>query len=773
MISFSTKAETLDRLRSVIQSAHVLPQVRFQAQTWPRAEATILENIRAAGWLDKPLIVRSSAAAEDGAAASLAGHFKSILDVRGEKSLRDAIAEVLESYEKLSGADQIFIQPMLTDVVCSGVAFNQDPNTGGPYFVINYDDATGSTSSVTSGQSNEIKTYYGYRFAPDRPEGRLGNVIALMLELEKLFAAPALDVEFAFSRDGQLYLLQVRPLNVSIPAARPDEHRRALADIHRKLIDAGRPHPYLHGERALFGVMPDWNPAEIIGVRPRPLALSLYKDVITDNIWAYQRDNYGYSNLRSFPLMQSLCGLPYIDVRVDFNSFVPKDVTPELARKLVNYYMKQLAATPSHHDKIEFEIVFSCYTLDLTERLRSLPRDVFSADDCGQLADSLRRLTNRIIHAETGLWRQDVERIKHLASAQEALIGSRLEPVSKIYWLLEDCKRYGTLPFAGLARAAFIAVQQLRSLVAAGILSEQEREAFMASLDLVSSLMGRDYQALDRDEFLKRYGHLRPGTYDVLSPRYDEEPGRYFDWSVRNGPAPDRTSFTLSLDKLRRTGQLLKEHGLDYDVLGFFDFIRQAIEGREHAKFVFTRSLSEALSLFKKLCLDSGLSVDDCSYVDIRCIAELYSSSANPADVLARSAATGRARHVLTQQIVLPPLITAADDIWGFHWPEASPNFISLKEASGAVAFADCDRSQMAASILFIPSADPGYDWVFSQGIAGLVTMYGGVNSHMAIRAGELSIPAVIGAGEALYQRWATARRIKLDCANKQVSIIS
>jgi phosphohistidine swiveling domain-containing protein len=773
VISFSTKAETLDRLCGVIKSACVLPQVRFQADTWPGVAATVLENVRIAGWREKPVIVRSSASAEDGAMGSMAGHFKSILNVIGDEALRDAVDEVVKSYGKASSADQIFIQPMLTDVVCSGVAFSHDPNTGGPYFVINYDDATGSTSSVTSGQSNETKTYYGYRYAPRPPEGRLGEIIALMVELETIFSEPALDVEFAFTRDGRLHLLQVRPLAGSTPIARPDEHRSALADIHRKLIDAARPHPYLHGERALFGVMPDWNPAEIIGVRPRPLALSLYKDVITDNIWAYQRDNYGYSNLRSFPLMQSFCGLPYIDVRVDFNSFIPKDVPPELARKLVNYYMEQLAATPSHHDKIEFEIVFSCYTLDLTERLRSLPGDIFSADDCAQLADSLRRLTNRIIHAETGLWRQDVERIKHLASAQEALAGSRLEPISKIYWLLEDCKRYGTLPFAGLARAAFIAVQQLRSLVAVGILSEHECEAFMASLDLVSSLMGRDFRALERDEFLKRYGHLRPGTYDVLSPRYDEEPDRYFDWTVRKGPAAERTSFTLSLDKLRRTGQMLKEHGLDYDVLGFFDFIRQAIEGREHAKFVFTRSLSEALSLFKKLCLDAGLSADDCSYVDIRCIAELYSSSANPSDVLARSVAEGRARHGLTQQIVLPPLITTAEDIWGFHWPEAAPNFISLKEASGVVAFADCDRSKMASSILFIPSADPGYDWVFSQGIAGLVTMYGGVNSHMAIRAGELSIPAVIGAGEILYQRWATARRIRLDCANKQVSIIA
>ena len=40
--------------------------------------------------------------------------------------------------------------------------------------------------------------------------------------------------------------------------------------------------------------MPDWNPAEIIGRRPTPLALSLYRELITDNIWALQRRDYGY-----------------------------------------------------------------------------------------------------------------------------------------------------------------------------------------------------------------------------------------------------------------------------------------------------------------------------------------------------------------------------------------------------------------------------------------------------------------------------------------------
>jgi phosphoenolpyruvate synthase/pyruvate phosphate dikinase len=78
-----------------------------------------------------------------------------------------------------------------------------------------------------------------------------------------------------------------------------------------------------------------------------------------------------------------------------------------------------------------------------------------------------------------------------------------------------------------------------------------------------------------------------------------------------------------------------------------------------------------------------------------------------------------------------------------------------------------------AGRILFVPSADPGFDWIFTRGISGFVTQFGGANSHMAIRASELGIPAVIGAGEALYQRWQAAQKICLDCTNQKVLLIA
>jgi phosphohistidine swiveling domain-containing protein len=768
---FSTKSETLERLAPLVRSALVLPQERFTVETWQRDEVGVLARISVRGWLDKALIVRSSALVEDAAGASLAGQFLSVGDVRGRDELKAAVSRVIASYGMRDGRDQLFVQPMLGNVVLSGVAFSIDPNNAGPYIVVNYDDSSGSTTTVTSGKTNQVKTLYCCKHSPGKVPQSLEGVIELVRELEALLGSNAIDVEFACTAEGELFLLQVRLLAAAVtPPADSEQHRIALEQIHSRVRAMMRPHPYLHGTRSVFGVMPDWNPAEIVGVRPRPLALSLYKELVTDNIWAYQRDNYGYRNLRSFPLLVSFAGLPYIDVRVSFNSFIPADVEPALAEKLANYYIDRLVHLPNYHDKVEFEIIFSCYTMDLPTRLGVLEKAGFTRAEIDGFARSLRRLTNGIIHGERGLWRKDVEKIRELESRRAVILGSDLDRVSKIYWLIEDCKRYGTLPFAGLARAGFIAVQLLKSLVAVSILSMDEYQRFMASLETVSSRMTRDFNDLERAAFLQRYGHLRPGTYDILSPRYDERPELYFDWEKRvmhasQSPVP----FALSLDQFRRTEALLVEHGLEHDVLGLFDFIKGAIEGREYAKFVFTKSLSDVLVDFGELGREHGLTVAQCSFADIACIKDLYASSAGAREVLLRSVTAGEAGYALTQRINLPPLITSPDDVFAFHLPYSEPNFITLGRATGEVAFTDAGREGIKGKILLIPSADPGFDWIFAQGIAGFITMFGGVNSHMAIRAAELNVPAVIGAGEAYFREWSRAQVLEIDCTNKQV----
>ena len=771
---FGSKAETLERLSGKLSAARILPQYRFSAADWASKRSLILSEVAALDWAGSSLIVRSSARDEDGEAHSLAGHYKSVLGVRGIDNVEAAIAEVIASFEG-NGRDQVFIQPMVENVRLSGVAFNRDPSTGADYVVVNYDDRSGLTDSVTGGSGENLKTFYCFREQRARVPDELEPIFHLLQELEGIFEARPIDVEFAIDAEGTLYLFQVRPLPMTV-AGETDhaQMREALGRIHAHLNRLFKPHPYLHGSKNVLGVMPDWNPAEIIGQRPSPLALSLYKELITDNIWAYQRDNYGYRNLRSFPLMHSLSGQPFIDVRVSFNSFVPADIDQGLASRLVNYYIDRLIDDPSNHDKTEFEIVFSCYTMDLPQRLQILHEHGFGDDDRRAIEGSLRNLTNRIIHHKFGLWRGDIDRILELERRQAIILKSDLTHIEKIYWLIEDCKRYGTLPFAGLARAGFIAVQILQSLVAVGVLSKDEYDEFMRSLRTVSSRMARDLSSLNREDFLKRYGHLRPGTYDLLSRRYDEAPDLYFNWTKVCGANDDSGGgFSLTERQSREIQALLDEHGLEYSASALFDFIKAAIEGREHAKFVFSRSLSDAIKIFQQQAGEYGFSDHECAHADILCIHRLYSSSDDIETVIGRSIEDGRQRIAAMRMIQLPPLITSPDDVWAFHIPPTRPNFITMKSVMAPVVRLNGgQKMDIEGTIVMIENADPGYDWIFSHSIKGLITEYGGVNSHMAIRAAELGVPAVIGAGNILFRQWATAEMLEINCSSEQVRVL-
>lgn len=769
-LRFSTKAGTLAALQGMLRSARLAPLRVFTVAQWQADRSACVAGL--AGDLGGgPWIVRSSCGREDGATASNAGAFLSIPDVNAV-GLEAAVEQVIAAYGAVHPADEVLIQPMLAQVVRSGVAFSHDPNTCAPYRVVNWSEG-GDTAAVTGGMGGRVWQHAAGSIVAPAPI--LAPVIVLLDELLVLFGGVPLDCEFAVTHEAEgevLWLLQARPLILSEQPEPEAVQAARLGSIQRKVARGMQPHPFLMGRRTVYGVMPDWNPAEIVGIRPKPLALSLYRELVTDAIWAYQRHNYGYRNLRSFPLMPHFFGLPYIDVRLSFNSFIPADLDEGLAGRLVDHYIDRLLAEPTLHDKVEFEIVFSCYTLDLPQRLERLAEAGFSKHEREAIAHSLRRLTNRIVHPKDGLWRGDAAKIDTLNARREELLTSCADPLERIYWLLEDAKRYGTLPFAGLARAGFVAVQMLKSLVAVGVFSQTDYDAFIGGVSTVSGQLARDRATLDKATFLARYGHLRPGTYDILSPRYDEAPELYFDWNQRP-PAPDPVKpFALTLPQMRDIVKLLEAHGLQPDPVGLFDFMQAGIELRELAKFHFTRNLSDALALITEAGAQCGFSREDLAYCDIAAFKELHVAATDPKEVLSRSIEQGRARYAETLKISLPPLIAKPEDVWAFEWPETAPNFITQKQVMAPVVGCDA-RERLAGAIICIPNADPGFDWLFAYPIGGLITAWGGANSHMAIRAGELGLPAVIGAGEVLYRRWSAAQRLHLDCAGRRVEVLA
>jgi len=768
-LHFSTKAGTLTCLQHRLKSARIAPLLSFTVGDWALGGDACFRDIQGQIGVG-PWIVRSSCLREDGEQASSAGAFLSIPDVN-DAGLVSAVEKVIASYGDVNPADEVLIQPMLENVVRSGVAFSHDPNTCAPYRMVNWSEGS-DTASVTSGMGGRLWQQAAHSKVPPPP--CIAPMIVLLEELLALFDDTPVDCEFAVTDEGEgevLWLLQARPLILPTRPESGETQAVRLESIQRKVERGMRAHPFLMGQRTVYGVMPDWNPAEIIGIRPKPLALSLYRDLVTDSIWAYQRHNYGYRNLRSFPLMPHFIGLPYIDVRLSFNSFIPADLDEGLAGRLVDHYIDRLLAEPTLHDKVEFEIVFSCYTLDLSQRLERLADAGFQEHELEAISTSLRKLTNRIVHPKDGLWRADANKLDMLNARREALLASNADPLERIYWLLEDAKRYGTLPFAGLARAGFVAVQMLKSLVSVGVFSQADYDGFMAGVSTVSGQLARDRAVLDKTAFLARYGHLRPGTYDILSPRYDEAPELYFDWTQRPSAPEPLQPFSLTLPQMREIVKQLEAHGLQPDPVGLLDFMQAGIELRELAKFHFTRNLSDALALIAQVGAQHGIGREEMAYCDISVFKELHVAAADPKDVILRSIEQGKARYEQTLKISLPPVITRPEDIWSFEWPETAPNFITQKQVTAPVVSSD-DRNRLAGAIVCIPNADPGFDWLFAYPIAGLITAWGGANSHMAIRAGELGLPAVIGAGEVLYRRWSVAQRLHLNCPGRWVEIL-
>ncbi len=105
----------------------------------------------------------------------------------------------------------------------------------------------------------------------------------------------------------------------------------------------------------------------------------------------------------------------------------------------------------------------------------------------------------------------------------------------------------------------------------------------------------------------------------------------------------------------------------------------------------------------------------------------------------------------------------------------AMANFVT-QETVDAELYMLSSGTQVSQSlkdkIVCIENADPGYDWIFTRGIAGLVTKFGGTNSHMAIRCAEFGIPAAIGCGEQMFDRLVNSRRLVLNCRDKTLTVV-
>ena len=779
----STKANILIALKNRLKKSKIEDIFILTLEEFKDNPKKICEKIQQQ-FGGKMIVVRSSSSNEDCFEKSNAGHYESVLNVDSSsaESILDSIYTVIDSYIKdsLNGSrEQILIQTQTLEVDISGVIFSRDIHQNRPYYLINYDD-TGSTDSVTSGISG--KTLW---IAHDNKdiENKWENLIEAVYEIESFLEEMVLDIEFAIRKNGEVVIFQVRPLAANYKFRQENDDTEFFSLKRNEKSKYNSIVNELENGKMMLSDMAFWNPSEIIGSNPRNLDYSIYREIITRRAWNEGLIPMGYKEVNK-DLMYKIGNKPYISLEYSFMSLTPSNLEYDLSLKLINFYKNKLKKDLTAHDKIEFEIVLSCFDFKTDDRLKELLDCGFSIDEVDKIRISLFDMTQNFLKDYFRVLKKDLEDLNTMTKKREIILerlpfkeNSLFDLLNYFKKLIKDIKKYGTPHFSRQARYAFISRSLCKSLVAKGYFEEEKMEEFMLSIETVASEFEKDFNLylqgeLSREEFNGKYGHLRSGTYDIRTDRYDQI---YFE------PSSEKTLADISKKQkvdpenildINTIEKALKEVNLDLETKEFIKILKKSFEQREYFKFEFTKSLSLALEILAKAGDILDIGKRSLSYLEIPDIlaSEYYMSEKELKEFWLTLIRQRKAVYIEKSKLVLPEVIISDKDFDIIKVGESRPNFITNKSIDGEVVFLKEDKDiEIGDKIVVISKADPGFDWIFSKGIKGLITKYGGVASHMAIRCAEFGIPAAIGCGEKIYDYVSGLQFIQLDCKKGKI----
>lgn len=785
----STKANTLHELVGKLSHAYIEDMLVVTVGEIDSNPHRVYQRILHQ-YHGKRIVVRSSSSNEDCYENSNAGHYESVLNIDSsdETAVQTALKNVAASYGRdLDNIDseQILIQTMTGHVRASGVVFTRDINANLPYYLINYDES-GSTDSVTSGAGG-----HSLHIARDIPETQIAEnwrgLITAVREIEDLLDGMVLDIEFAIQTDGRVVIFQVRPLAANYRFTKKvNDHeffsiRNDVKKCYCTCINE------MTGGNMLLSDMAFWNPAEMIGDNPRNLDYSLYREIITKKAWNEGLIPMGY---RSVPdeLMYKVGNKPYICLEYAFLALMPSSISQELADKLLCYYTQKLKENPSSHDKIEFEIAFSCYDFETEAAIKDLLDHGFSFEEMECIKSAIYELTRKAVVQYHETLATDKGALEILKERREVIEKKMIFGQENVWQLLQyfrmllgDIQKYGTPQFSRQARYAFISKSFCASLVSREYFTQIEMDAFLSSLHTVASDLGEDISRyitgnMSRSDFYEKYGHLRSGTYDIRADRYDNINFSDTEAVWRREKKRSKEIFQEKAEMDLKQEILRKACAqLDFDISSeeLLIFIKTSIEQREYFKFEFTKSLSLALEILALVGEKLGISRRKLSYLEITdiLVSEYYGSEIQLAEFWKMIIEQRRSRYKDFSKVVLPEIIMNVGDIDQVAFGGSRPNFVTDQVIEAEAVLLDPDVS-IEGKIVLLPKADPGYDWIFAKGIAGLVTEYGGAASHMAIRCAEFSIPAAIGCGKKVYEEVLLAKRLQINCREKRILLM-
>ena len=359
---------------------------------------------------------------------------------------------------------------MVTDSKMNGVIFTKEQNNGLPFTVINF-TLGNKTNLITSGEQNGFVFRYLNSHEPKTKKFGINKIYCFVEKLKKSLKLNSLDIEFSISASGKINLLQVRRLNVK------NNHNnskvlKSYKLLEKKLNKILNDKSFLKGNLTIYSTMTDWNPAEIIGIKPNNLSYTLYSELITDYVWSKSRAYFNYCDLGETPLMYNFLGTPFIDLRADFNSFIPNNLNENFKNKLVSFYLNKYKKKPDFYfDKVESELIIANLDFSTYKKIKIF-ENKFNKNEIKIFIKELEKITNNSFE----ILKKSIEKYKKIEVLLNRIKYSKSNPINKIYNYINICKNYGTFPFANIARCAFISMNFLNSMVEENILTKNEKK---------------------------------------------------------------------------------------------------------------------------------------------------------------------------------------------------------------------------------------------------------------------------------------------------------
>jgi phosphohistidine swiveling domain-containing protein len=733
---------------------------RLTAEGWAEVKAE-LADLRRAKDGEPAFAVRSSALSEDSVQASFAGEFETVLDVRTDEMVHEAIhtvrrsrhSERVRAYSGAKGIEPLHemavVVQQLVRADISGVLFTADP-VSGSHMQMRGNFVYGFGEELVSGEAEP------YTFTFERPKGTYDGpedldrharkLYKLAVRLEKELGCPQ-DIEWALA-DGRILILQSRPITTLV------------------------------GYDPMSGEWNDSLTGDFLWSRnnfgeARPDVMSPFTYSISEKVWSQ------VSFLPGYHLSGNVCGRYYANVSAGISMTMAMGKSKEAALEMMK---GMLGNVP---EGLEIPLV----PLPRSAMILALPRMI----QLGMKERSGAKRVPEFLATNPERCRALRQRIRNMQTGAElvAFWHEEIDPaLTEGLWVMGGA--------AQPLEARMKLKKQLTELVgeadANALFSNLSCDKEMlASLGPVVGVAKVARGEMSREEYLKRYGHRGPHEAELSMPRPAEDPG-WFDEQLaeceRNPVDVDALLVKRGAEFEAAWQRVLERYPKKaWKLRRQIDEVAPAARMREAVRDEVTRFLWVEREWALRAGELAGLGDDVFLLTIDEVLALLLGDDTATQHIPARRETYARYRELPPYPMIIRGRFDAFEwaadpdrrnDIYDATAPVPVVTSNQITGFAGAAGRVEgpvrvLDGPEQGdqlqpGEILVAVTTNVGWTPIFPRA-AAVVTDVGAPLSHAAIVARELGIPAVVGCGSATT-RLHTGDRVRVDGGRGIIEIL-